>query len=169
MTFNEKVSFTDYASGIRLPDCSKFAINGKNNNGVTICRDDVIAKLFWRHFVSLAKFIYWSKFHVNVITGKIPPPPASPENIKTSTYPIKTENQRSRGSPMFLGVAKRASDNKLVIVGNKLHIRLFLIWPLSHCAYQGVRNVRFSENLACFVFLKHPFWDRPFCPFSDEL
>ena len=24
-------------------------------------------------------------------------------------------------------------------------------------AYQGVRNVRFSENLACFVFLKHPF------------
>ena len=25
------------------------------------------------------------------------------------------------------------------------------------CAYQGVGNVRFSENLACFVFLKHPF------------
>ena len=25
------------------------------------------------------------------------------------------------------------------------------------CAYQGVRNVPFSENLACFVFLKHPF------------
>ena len=25
------------------------------------------------------------------------------------------------------------------------------------CAYQGVRNVRFSENLTCFVFLKHPF------------
>ena len=25
------------------------------------------------------------------------------------------------------------------------------------CAYQMVRNVRFSENLACFVFLKHPF------------
>ena len=23
--------------------------------------------------------------------------------------------------------------------------------------YQGVGNVRFSENLACFVFLKHPF------------
>ena len=29
-------------------------------------------------------------------------------------------------------------------------------------AYQGVRNVRFSENLTWFVFLKHPFWDRPF-------
>ena len=25
------------------------------------------------------------------------------------------------------------------------------------CAYQGVRNVRLMENLACFVFLKHPF------------
>ena len=24
-------------------------------------------------------------------------------------------------------------------------------------ANEGVRNVRFSENLACFVFLKHPF------------
>ena len=24
------------------------------------------------------------------------------------------------------------------------------------CAYQGVRNVRFSENLACFIFLEHP-------------
>ena len=24
-------------------------------------------------------------------------------------------------------------------------------------AYQGVRNVRFSENLACFVFLVPPF------------
>ena len=30
------------------------------------------------------------------------------------------------------------------------------------CAYQWVRNVRFSENLMCFVFLKHLFWDSPF-------
>ena len=37
------------------------------------------------------------------------------------------------------------------------------------CAYQGVRNVRFSENLACFVFLKHPFWDSPFCFITVEL
>ena len=28
---------------------------------------------------------------------------------------------------------------------------------LTPCLYQGVRNVRFSENLTCFVFLKHPF------------
>ena len=36
-------------------------------------------------------------------------------------------------------------------------------------AYQGVRNVRFSENLACFVFLLPPFWDSPFCLITDEL
>ena len=35
--------------------------------------------------------------------------------------------------------------------------------------YQGVRNVRFSENLMCFVFLKHPFRDLPFCLITDEL
>ena len=29
-------------------------------------------------------------------------------------------------------------------------------------------HVRFSENLACFVFLKHPFWDSPFCLITDE-
>ena len=32
-----------------------------------------------------------------------------------------------------------------------------------HVHVKGVRNVHFSENLACFVFLKHPFWDSPFC------
>ena len=36
------------------------------------------------------------------------------------------------------------------------------------CAYQWVKNVRFSENLASFVFLKHPFWDSPFCLITDE-
>ena len=37
------------------------------------------------------------------------------------------------------------------------------------CAYQGVRNVRFLENLAYFIFLKHPFWDSPFCLITDQL
>ena len=39
---------------------------------------------------------------------------------------------------------------------------------LRTCAYQGVRNVGFSENLACFVFLKHPFWNSPFCLITDD-
>ena len=37
------------------------------------------------------------------------------------------------------------------------------------CAYQGIRNVCFSEILACLAFLKHPFWDSPFCLITDEL
>ena len=37
------------------------------------------------------------------------------------------------------------------------------------CAYQGVRNVRFSENLTCFIFLKHPFWNLLFCLFTNAL
>ena len=56
-------------SGIRPPDCSKLAKNPKNDNDVIIFRHDVNVKFFWRCFVSLVKFSYWSKFHVNIITG----------------------------------------------------------------------------------------------------
>ena len=59
---------TDYASGGRLPDCSKSAINRKNANDVTICRHGIIVKTFWRYFVSHVKFSYWFKFHVNSMT-----------------------------------------------------------------------------------------------------
>ena len=41
--------------------------------------------------------------------------------------------------------------------------------PIRTCAYQGVRNVRFSEILACFLFLKHPFWDLSFCIITDDI
>ena len=56
-------------SGIRPPDCSKLAKNPKNDNDVTIFRHDVIVQFFGGCFVSLVKFRYWSKFHVNIITG----------------------------------------------------------------------------------------------------
>ena len=35
------------------------------------------------------------------------------------------------------------------------------------CAHQRLRNCGFSENLACFVFLKHPFWDSPLFVITD--
>ena len=35
--------------------------------------------------------------------------------------------------------------------------------------YQGVRNVCFSDNLPCFVFLKHPLWDSPFYLITDAI
>ena len=63
------MNFTDYTSRIWLPDCSKLAVNWKNGNCVTILKHDAIVKLFWRCFVSLVKFSYWSKFHANIITG----------------------------------------------------------------------------------------------------
>ena len=37
------------------------------------------------------------------------------------------------------------------------------------CANQEVGNVCLSKILACFTFLKHPFWDSPFCLITDEL
>ena len=37
------------------------------------------------------------------------------------------------------------------------------------CAYQGVRNVCFLENVACFVFFKYPFWSSLFCLITDVL
>ena len=44
--------------------------------------------------------------------------------------------------------------------------RIFLTFRT--CAYQGVRNVRFSENLACLVHLKHLFKDSTFCPITTD-
>ena len=37
------------------------------------------------------------------------------------------------------------------------------------CTYQEVRIVCFSEILTCFAFLKHPFWDSPFCLITDNM
>ena len=45
----------------------------------------------------------------------------------------------------------------------------FTTWYAQVRAYQGIENVRFLKNLACFVFLKHPFWDSPFCLIADEV
>ena len=56
-------------SWIQPPDCSKLAKHLKNDNDVKIFRHDVNAKFFWPCFVFLVKFSYWSKFHVNIITG----------------------------------------------------------------------------------------------------
>ena len=59
----------DFAPGIRLPDCSKLAIYWKNDNDVIIFQHDVIVKIFWCCFVSLMRFSYWSRFHVNIIAS----------------------------------------------------------------------------------------------------
>ena len=37
------------------------------------------------------------------------------------------------------------------------------------CVHQGVRNVHFSKNFVCLVFLLLRFWDLPFYLITDEL
>ena len=64
----KKISFIDYVPGIRLQDCSKLAINWKNDNGGIIFQHDVVVKIFRTGFVSLVKLSYWPKFHVSIIT-----------------------------------------------------------------------------------------------------
>ena len=64
----KNITFADSESGIRPLDCSKLAKNTKNHNEVIIFRDSINVNFFWCCFVSLVKFSYWSKFHVNIIT-----------------------------------------------------------------------------------------------------
>ena len=55
-------------------------------------------------------------------------------------------------------------------IARQIFRKTIISYPLIRtctCAYQGVRNVCFSEN-ACFVFLKYPFWDLPFCLITEE-
>ena len=54
---NSTLIKTDYASGIWLPDCSKLAVNWKNDNDVTFFKHDVIVNFFWRCFVFLVKLV----------------------------------------------------------------------------------------------------------------
>ena len=66
-------------------------------------------------------------------------------------------------------ISKRVfQENKVRQIFQKTNISYALIRTRT-CPYQGVRNVCFSENLACFVFLKHPFWDSPFYVISNVL
>ena len=66
---NENVSFANYTSEIRLSDCSKMAINRKKYSDATIYWHHAITKFFWRRFIFLVKFSYWSNFYLNIITG----------------------------------------------------------------------------------------------------
>ena len=60
-------------------------------------------------------------------------------------------------------ISKRVfQENKARQIYRKTNISYPLIRTRT-CAYQGVRNASFSETVACFVFLKGPFWDSPFC------
>ena len=55
-------------------------------------------------------------------------------------------------------------ENKVGQIFRKTNIYTFLT-----TLYQRVKNVRFSENLTCFVFLKHTFWDSTFCLITNKI
>ena len=77
-------------------------------------------------------------------------------------------NLHSVGNKVKGRISKRVfQENKARQIFQKTNISYPLIRTRT-CAYQGVRNVRFSENLACFVFLKHPFWDSSFCLITED-
>ena len=70
---------------------------------------------------------------------------------------------------MWTRISKRVfQENKARQIFRKMNISYPLIRTRTR-AYQGVRNICFSENLVGFVFLKHPSWDLPFCLITDEL
>ena len=52
-------------------------------------------------------------------------------------------------------------------VGNKANIGMYT-YKVRTRAYNGVKNVCFSKNLMCFVFLKHSFWNSPFYLITDN-
>ena len=73
--------------------------------------------------------------------------------------------------PLFVGNKAKGRISKRVFQENKAH-QIFQKTNISYSlirtrAYQGVRNVRFPENLTRFLSLKHPFWDSPFCLITD--
>ena len=94
VTVNENIIFADSVSGMRPPECSESAKNLKNDNDVTIFRHDVNVNFFWRCFVSLVKFSYWSKFHVNIISGS--------RIMTTFFYKGLTRNPEVRNTPVWV-------------------------------------------------------------------
>ena len=83
-------------------------------------------------------------------------------NSKRKVYGLYFDGNKAKGR-----ISKRAfQGNKARQIFQKTNISYPLIPTRT---YQGVRNVRFTENLMYFVFLKHPFWDSPFCFITDDL
>ena len=58
-------------------------------------------------------------------------------------------------------------ENKLRQIYRKTNISYPLISTLA-CAYQGVRNIYFSEIWCALFFLQHSFWGSHFCLITDN-
>ena len=64
----------------------------------------------------------------------------------------------------FLVIFEHRQDNLPERSGTPSNLKTFCFksnWVSP--SYQGVRNISFTENLACFVVFLLPFWDSTFC------
>ena len=118
-------------------------------------------------------FLYRDKYQRNIVSKSITVGYVWP--LRSSQATICHRNVALKNSSEFVGIKAKGWISERVFQENKAN-QNFRKTNISHplirtctCAYQGVRNVPFSENLMCFVFLKHPFWDSPFCLITDEL
>ena len=79
------------------------------------------------------------------------------KNSEKSTVP------KAVGDKVKSRISKRKEqENKARQIFRKKKNISYALIRTRKCAYQGVTNVRFSEDLACFVFLLPPFGDLPF-------
>ena len=81
--------------------------------------------------------------------------------VKNKSKDIKSSVKRQKGESQNGCSGKQSTPN---FPKNEHFLPLD-----THVRFRGLRNVRSSENLACFVFLKHPFWNSPFCLITDEI
>ena len=71
--------------------------------------------------------------------------------------------------PLFVGNNVKERISRRVFQENKTH-QVFAKTNIFYPPPSPIRtrNARFSEHLMCFVFLKHPFRDLPFCLMTDD-
>ena len=95
--------------------------------------------------------------------------------VRKAIQKVYKERRLVEAYEQFVGNKEKGWISKRVLHKNKTWNFLknnYFLPPDMHiyvCIPQGVRNVHFSGNLVCFVFLKHPFWDSPFFLINEKL
>ena len=96
------------------------------------------------------------------------PPKFLPSRYPYRLHRVVRRNKQIVGNKAKGHISKRRwQENKARQIFRKINISYPLICTCM-CAYQGVRNVCYSKNLACFLFLLLPSWYSSFCLITDE-
>ena len=95
-------------------------------------------------------------------------------DIRHTSYILQRRPSRIVTSDIVCNKAKERiskrmlQENKACQIFRETDISYSLLHTRT-CAKQGVRIFFFSEDLACFLFLKHPFWDSSFYLIIDDI